>query len=122
MAEENKIYNLETMSGIGKVKKIAGREYKILPVNIEDMHHIIGEDAEQRLYIASKEDIEKKEVDIKVFGHNVIGPKKEIFLKILKKYVYYLDKPMTENLLVEHNWSFKEIAEFMWFWIQDVSE
>lgn len=122
MAEENKIYNLETMSGIGKVKKIAGREYKILPVNIEDMHHIIGEDADQRLYIASKEDIEKKEVDIKVFGHNVIGPKKEIFLKILKKYVYYLDKPMTEDLLVEHNWSFKEIAEFMWFWIQDVSE
>lgn len=122
MAKENKTYNLETMAGIGKEKKIAGRTYKILPVNIEDMHHIIGEAIEQRLYIPSKEDVEKGEADIKVFGYNVLEPKKEIFLKILRKYVYYLEQPMTEKILIEHNWSFKEIAEFLWFWTQEVSE
>lgn len=122
MAKENKTYNLETMSGMGKTKKLAGREYNILPVNIEDMHYIIGENAEQRLYIPSKQEIENKEIDIKVFGYNVVGPMKSIFLEVLNKYVYYLDKPMTEELLIEHNWSFKEIAEFMWIWIQEVSE
>lgn len=122
MAKEDKTYNLETMAGIGKEKQIAGRTYKILPVNIEDMHHIIGENVEERLYIVTKEDIEKKDADIKIFGYNVIESRKDIFLKILNKYVYYLDKPMTEKLLIEHNWSFKEIAEFLWFWTQEVSE
>ena len=122
MAKEDKKYNLETMAGIGKEKQSAGRTYKILPVNIEDMHHIIGENAEERLYIVTKEDIEKKDADIKIFGYNVIEPIKDIFLKIINKYVYYLEQPMTAELLIEHNWSFKEIAEFLWFWTQEVSE
>ena len=122
MAKENKTYNLETMAGIGKEKQIAGRTYKILPVNIEDMHYILGEKEEERLFIVTQKNIESKEVDIKVFGYNVLEPKRKIFLKIINKYVYYLDQPMTEELLIEHNWSFKEIAEFIWFWTQEISE
>lgn len=122
MAKENKTYNLETMAGIGKEKQIAGRTYKILPVNIEDMHYILGEKEEERLFIVTQKNIESKEVDIKVFGYNVLEPKRKIFLEIINKYVYYLDQPMTEELLIEHNWSFKEIAEFIWFWTQEVSE
>lgn len=122
MAKEDKTYNLETMAGIGKEKKIAGRTYKILPVNIEDMHYILGENDDERLFIVTQKNIENKEVDIKVFGYNVLEPKRKIFLEIINKYVYYLDKPMTEELLIEHNWSFKEIAEFIWFWTQEVSE
>lgn len=34
--EENKV-SLDTMIGVGKKKKIAGREYTILPVNICDI-------------------------------------------------------------------------------------
>lgn len=122
MAKEDKTYNLETMAGIGKEKKIAGRTYKILPVNIEDMHHILSENDDERLFIVTQKNIENKDVDIKVFGYNLLEPKRKIFLKIINKYVYYLDKPMTEKLLIEHNWSFKEIAQFIWFWTQEVSE
>ena len=39
--EDNKV-SLDTMIGVGKKKKIAGREYTILPVNICDMHYIMG--------------------------------------------------------------------------------
>ena len=119
---EKKTYNLDTMSGFGKKIKLAGREYEILPVNIEDMHYIMGDKPEERLYIADKEDIESKKISWQIFGYNVQGNTKDIFLKIINKYVYYLEKPMTEKLLIEHNWSFKEIAHFLWFWTQDVSE
>ena len=34
------------------------------------------------------------------------------------KYVYYKDIPMTEEMLIEHNWSFKEIGEFLFTWSQ----
>ena len=36
MKSEEKV-SIETMTGVGKRKKIAGREYMILPVNIKDM-------------------------------------------------------------------------------------
>ena len=39
---EDKKVSLDTMIGIGKKKQIAGREYTILPVNICDMHYIMG--------------------------------------------------------------------------------
>ena len=37
---------------------------------------------------------------------------------IINKYVYYKDHPMTEEMLIEHNWSFKEIGEFLLTWCQ----
>ena len=43
MKKEEKI-SIETMTGVGKKKKLAGREYYILPVNIKDMHYIMGDD------------------------------------------------------------------------------
>lgn len=118
--EDNKKTSLETMVGMGKQKKIAGREYTILPVNIKDMHYIIGEDTEEKLIILDKKSLEKDEdVNWQLFGLNIIDKKrKKIFLEVLNKYVYYLEKPMTEELLIEHNWSFKEIGEFLFVWCQ----
>ena len=119
---EKKEYNIDTMTGVGKKLQLAGREYEVLPVNIEDMHYIIGDNPDERLYIVNKEDIENGKTSFSIFGFNVQGERKKIFMKIINKYVFYKEKPMTENLLIEHNWSFKEIAHFLWFWIQDVSE
>lgn len=117
--EDEKI-SLDTMIGVGKIKKIAGREYKILPVNICDMHYIIGEDSDERLIILDKKSIENEEdINWQLFGLNIIDEKKKkVFLKILNKYVFYKDVPMTEELLIEHNWSFKEIGEFLYAWSQ----
>lgn len=97
--EENKI-NLDTMIGVGKKKQIAGREYTILPVNICDMHYIMGEENEdEKLIILDKKALEKEEeVNWQLFGLNITNPKrKATFLKILNKYVYYKDIPMTKQ-------------------------
>lgn len=118
--KENEI-SLDTMIGVGKNKQIAGREYKILPVNICDMHYIMGEsNTEEKLIILDKKALEKEdEVNWQLFGLNIVEPKrKEVFLKVLNKYVYYKDIPMTEEMLIEHNWSFKEIGEFLFVWSQ----
>lgn len=120
MKEKEKI-SIETMTGVGKKKKIAGREYYIVPVNIADMHYVIGED---HLIILNKKELESEnDANWQLFGLNIIEEeKKKVFLKILNKYVSYLvgdEKiPMTEQLLVEHNWSFKEIGEFLLAWCQ----
>ena len=119
--KENEKISIETMTGVGIKKKIAGREYYILPVNIKDMHYVIGDD---HLVILNKKDLENDDdIQWQLFGLNIIDEeKKKIFLTILNKYVYYLvgdEKiPMTEKLLVEHNWSFKEIGEFIFTWCQ----
>lgn len=118
--KEEKI-TLDTMIGVGKNKQIAGREYKILPVNICDMHYIMGDsDTEEKLIILDKKALEKEdEVNWQLFGLNIIDEKrKKVFLKVLNKYVYYKDIPMTEKMLIEHNWSFKEIGEFLFVWSQ----
>lgn len=129
MKEEKKV-SLETMTGIGKKKKIAGREYIILPVCIKDMVYILGDGLEEqkeetkRLFILDKKSLENDEsVDWQLFGLNIIDKeRKQIFLKILNRYVFYCigdEKiPMTEELLIEHNWSFKEIGEFLLTWCQ----
>ena len=121
MKKEEKI-SIETMTGVGKKKKIAGREYLILPVNIKDMHYVIGED---RLVILNKEQLEGENNEEKwqLFGLNIIeDEKKEAFMYILSKYVFYIINdvqiPMSEELLIEHNWSFKEIGEFILTWCQ----
>ena len=53
--EENKV-NLDTMIGVGKKKQIAGREYMILPVNICDMHYIMGENNKDENFSTSSLD------------------------------------------------------------------
>lgn len=120
--EENKKVTLDTMTGVGKKKTLAGREYTILPVNIRDMHYIIGneEDSEEKLIILDKKSLEKEEdINWQLFGLNITNEKrKEIFMKVINQYVYYKDYPMTEELLIEHNWSFKEIGEFLFTWCQ----
>lgn len=119
--EEVKV-NIDTMTGVGKIKKIAGREYTILPVNIRDMHYIIGEgNTDEKLIILNKKSLEEGNEDInwQLFGYNITDPKKkESFLYILNHYVFYKNIPMTEDLLIEHNWSFKEIGEFLYTWSQ----
>ena len=118
--EENKV-NLDTMIGIGKKKEIAGREYTILPVNICDMHYIMGENnKDENLIILDKKTLEtEEEVNWQLFGLNIIDEKrKKTFLKIVNKYVFYKDIAMTEQMLIEHNWSFKEIGEFLFVWSQ----
>lgn len=118
--EENKI-SLDTMLGVGKKKKIAGREYTILPVNISDMHYIMGENnPEENLIILDRKSLENEnEINWQLFGINITDEnRKKTFLKILNKYVYYKDVPMTEEMLIEHNWSFKEIGEFLFTWSQ----
>ena len=71
------------------------------------------------LLVHIKKTLEKEEVNWQLFGLNITNPKrKETFLKILNKYVYYKDTPMTEEMLIEHNWSFKEIGEFLFIWCQ----
>lgn len=118
--EENKI-SLDTMIGVGKKKEIAGREYTILPVNICDMHYIMGEtNQDEKLIILDKKSLEKEDgVNWQLFGLNITDKKrKSTFLKIINKYVYYKDVPMTEEMLIEHNWSFKEIGEFLFAWSQ----
>ena len=118
--EEKKI-NLDTMLGVGKKKEIAGREYTILPVNICDMHYIMGEEnKEEKLVILDKKALEKEdEVTWQLFGLNITDEnRKKTFMKIINKYVYYKEVPMTEELLIEHNWSFREIGEFLFTWCQ----
>lgn len=118
--EENKV-SLDTMIGVGKKKKIAGREYTILPVNICDMHYIMGENnTDEKLIILDKKSLENEnELNWQLFGLNITDEKrKATFLKVMNKYVYYKDVPMTEEMLIEHNWSFKEIGDFLFTWSQ----
>ena len=124
MKKEEKV-SIETMAGVGKKKTIAGREYLILPVNIRDMHYVIGtEDNEENLFIMDKKKMEEDgSENWQLFGLNIIDEKrKKTFLYVLNRYVYYCVNdekiPMTEELLIEHNWSFKEIGEFLFAWIQ----
>ena len=124
MKKEEKI-SIETMTGIGKKKELAGREYLILPVNIKDMCYIMGESEDTpKLVIIDKKKMETDDdLSWQLFGLNIINPEiKKIFMYIINKYVYYCvgdEKiPMTEELLIEHNWSFKEIGEFLYTWTQ----
>ena len=123
MKKEEKI-SIETMTGVGKKKKLAGREYYILPVNIKDMHYIMGDDNSTKLVIIDKKKLETDDdLSWQLFGLNITNPEiKKVFMYVISKYVYYCvgdEKiPMTEELLIEHNWSFKEIGEFLYTWVQ----
>jgi len=124
MKKEQKI-SIETMTGMGKKKTLAGREYMILPVNIKDMCYVMGESEDTpKLFIIDKKKIETDdELSWQLFGLNITNPEiKKVFMYIINKYVYYCvgdeKVPMTEELLIEHNWSFKEIGEFLYTWIQ----
>lgn len=124
MKKEDKI-SIETMAGVGKKKTIAGREYLILPVNIKDMPYIMGDSEDiAKLVIIDKKKMETDEdLSWQLFGLNITNPEiKKSFMYIIHKYVFYClgdEKiPMTEELLIEHNWSFKEIGEFLYTWAQ----
>lgn len=125
MKNEEKV-SIETMTGVGKRKTLAGREYMILPVNIKDMCYVMGESKDiAKLFIIDRKEIEDEDEDTnwQLFGLNITKPEiKKSFMYIINKYVYYCvgnEKiPMTEELLIEHNWSFKEIGEFLYTWIQ----
>ena len=123
MSKEGKrIYDIETMTAAGKKIIIAGREYEVLPVKIEDMHYILDADSENNLFIPDKKLLESGEYPWYIIGNNIQGKRKETFIKIINKYVFYKEHPMTEELLNEHNWSLKDIAKFIYFWVQEVSE
>lgn len=123
--EEVKKVSFDTMANVGINKTIAGREYTILPVNIEDMGCVIGDNPDNRLMIVTRKQIENPEeegINWQIFGLNIIEEKrKKIFMKIINKYLYYKARPMTEELIIEHGWSFKDIGEFILTWC-DVSD
>lgn len=119
--KENKAtVSLDTMTGVGINKTMAGREYTILPVNIMDMHYVIGENAkDENLFIINKKTLEEDNNNWQLFGINITDEKRrKTFMYIINKYAYYKGHPMTEDLLIEHNWSFKEIGEFLLAWCQ----
>ena len=117
----NKV-SLDTMACVGKKKNIAGKEYRMCPVTIEDMHYIFG-DGDDKLFIPEKKAVDNKEVPYQVFGYNIVNEsKKATLMKILKKYVTYNDTPVTEQMIIEHGWTFKDIADFLYFWMGEVSE
>ena len=89
------------------------------------MCYVLGESEDiPKLFIIDKKSMEKDEkLNWQLFGLNITDPSiKKIFMYIVNKYVYYCvgdEKiPMTEELLIEHNWSFKEIGEFLYAWVQ----
>ena len=121
MKKEEKKVTIETMAGVGKEIEIAGRKYLILPVNVRDMHYVIGDD---HLIIINKKELEKEDSEKwQLFGLNYTDEeKRKIFLNVINKYVYYCvgneKVPMTEELLIEHNWSFKAIGKFLLAWCE----
>lgn len=121
MSEDRKV-SIDTMTGAGKTIELVGREYDILPVNIEDMKYIIGDDnPDEKLIILDKKKFDegKEGLDWQLFGINLVDPKRrKTFLYIVNKYIFYKGVPMTEELLIEHNWSFKEIGKFLFEWCQ----
>lgn len=83
MSEEKKTVSLDTMTGVGKIKKIAGREYTILPVNIMDMHYVIGEqNKDENLFILNKEALKEDNNNWQLFGINITDEKEEKHLCI----------------------------------------
>lgn len=116
------VYDIETMTAAGKKIIIAGREYEVLPIKIEDMHYVMDSSEEENIFIPDKKLLDNGEYPWYILGENVKGKRKETFMKIINKYVFYKEHPMTEKLLNEHNWSFRDIGKFIYFWIQEVSE
>ena len=121
--KEEKKVSFDTMANMGKTTQIAGREYTILHVNIEDMGYIIGDDPNQRLILLNKKQLDDpndSDTNWQVFGLNIVDPnRKSIFMKVIGKYLYYKNEPMTEERLIEHGWSFKEIGQFLITWCQE---
>lgn len=83
MKKEQKI-SIETMTGMGKKKTLAGREYIILPVNIKDMCYVMGESEDTpKLFIIDSKKIETDdELSWQLFGLNITTPEIKKFLCI----------------------------------------
>lgn len=118
---ENKKVSFDTMVNVGIKKEIAKREYIILPVNIEDMGMVISDNPNNRLIIISRKQVEESDNDLgwQTFGLNLIDEnRKRMFMKVVNKYLYYKGEPMTEERLIEHGWSFKDVGEFLLTWCE----
>lgn len=113
--------SLDTMACVGKKIKLAGREYTVCPVNIRDMHFILNSG---ELYIPiSTKDNEEDEMTLQLVGVNIIDESKaKAFFYVVQKYCRYNGVPVTKELIEEHNWSFKDIKNFLVFWSQVVSD
>lgn len=113
--------SLDTMACVGKKIKLAGREYTVCPVNIRDMHFILNSG---ELYIPiSTKDNEEDEMALQLVGVNIIDESKaKAFFYVVEKYCRYNNVPVTKQLVEEHNWSFKDIKDFLVFWSQVVSD
>lgn len=113
--------SLDTMACVGKKIKLAGREYTVCPVNIRDMHFILNSG---ELYIPiSTKGNEEDEMTLQLVGVNIIDESKaKAFFYVVQKYCRYNGVPVTKELIEEHNWSFKDIKNFLVFWSQVVSD
>lgn len=113
--------SLDTMACVGKKIKLAGREYTVCPVNIRDMHFILNSG---ELYIPiSTKGNEEDEMALQLVGINITDESKaKAFFYVVEKYCRYNNVPVTKELIEEHNWSFKDIKNFLVFWSQVVSD
>ena len=100
MKNETKI-GLDTMLGVGKKKKIAGREYYILPVCIKDMIYVIGNgienDETKTLVIVDKESLNQEEVKWQLFGLNIVDEERKKIIKLAREKVEMLVEQMAEQ-------------------------
>lgn len=104
----------ETMSAVGKEAELAGKKYLIAPISIADMHLVINNVL--FLPILDKENVE----DI-YYALNVTDEEKsKVFFEIVEKYCKYNNGKVavTKELVEEHNWSFKDIKQFLKVWLQ----
>lgn len=91
MSEDRKV-SIDTMTGAGKTIELVGREYVILPVNIEDMKYIIGDDnPDEKLIILDKKKFDegKEGLDWQLFGINLVDPKRRKTFCILLINMYF---------------------------------
>lgn len=119
--EKKEYISLDTMLNVGKKIKIANKEYTVCPVNIQDMHLVM--DAGELYIPLDVEGEKKKELQLQLVGMNITDENMaKNFFYVLEKYARYNDSPVTKELITEHNWSFKDIKEFLQFWAQIVSD
>lgn len=112
--------NPDTFSNRGKDIKIGGRDYRICACTFEDAWIYL----ERRLIVWSDmKETDKDEKDEFSFkfqramyynfhtGYQYIE-------KIVCKYLLFKEKPMTEDLLQNHDWSVKDLSDFLEAWVK----
>lgn len=113
---KTKEISIDVISNIGKKIKLAGHEYTIVPINISDMNIVIN-----NLLLLPISTKKEEELADYYYGLNVVDEKRaEIFFYITEKYLKYgkENAPVTKELIEEHNWTFRDIKDFLKEWIQ----